>query len=38
MLMFRLFPVLPMYEMQEIAEEQSENESKALPAESHDAE
>jgi len=29
MLMFRLFPVLPIYEMQEIAEEQSEGESKA---------
>jgi molybdopterin-containing oxidoreductase family membrane subunit len=29
MIMFRLFPVLPIYEMQEIAEEQSEHESKA---------
>jgi len=38
MIMFRIFPVLPIYEMQEIAEEQSENESKALPAESLEAE
>ena len=38
MIMFRIFPVLPMYEMQEIAEEQSENESKALTAESPEAE
>jgi Ni/Fe-hydrogenase subunit HybB-like protein len=29
MIMFRLFPVLPIFEMQEIAEEQSEHESKA---------
>jgi Ni/Fe-hydrogenase subunit HybB-like protein len=28
MIMFRLFPVLPIYEMQEIAEEQSEHKSK----------
>ncbi|RJO61379.1 MAG: hypothetical protein C4542_06375 [Dehalococcoidia bacterium] len=29
MLMFRLFPVLPIYEMQEIAEEQSQHQSRA---------
>jgi Ni/Fe-hydrogenase subunit HybB-like protein len=38
MIMFRIFPVLPIYEMQEIAEEQSESESKALPAGSLEAE